>query len=96
MKKTLGYFSAAFLAAFLVLTAQFSLASAQKSNGGHPTPACEACAEACRIEFEDCKRLNGTSKSAFGQCARQLEQCGAACRRPDGACNPQTDGGGGR
>lgn len=93
MKKILGYFSAAFLAAFLGLTAQFTLVSAQQSNGGHPTPECEACAQACRDEFENCKLVNGTSKSAFGMCARELEQCGAACRRPGGACNPQTDGG---
>jgi hypothetical protein len=93
MKKVLGYFSAAFLAAFLAVTAQFTLVSAQQSNGGHPTPECEACAQACRDAFELCKLNNGTSKSAFGHCARDLEQCGAACRKPGGACNPQTGGG---
>jgi hypothetical protein len=93
MKKILGYFSAAFLAAFLAVTAQFTLVSAQQSNGGHPTPECEACAQACRDAFELCKLTNGTSKSAFGKCARDLEQCAAACRKPGGACNPQADGG---
>ena len=94
MKRILGYFSAAFLAAFLALTAQFTLVSAQQPSGGHPTPECEACAQACRDEFEACKLANGTAKSAFGKCARDLEQCGAACRRPGGACNPQTETGG--
>ena len=93
MKKTIGYFSAAFLAAFLAVTMQFSFVSAQQPSGGHPTPECEACAQACRDEFELCKLTNGTSKSAFGKCAAALEKCGAACRRPGGACNPQTDGG---
>jgi len=91
MKKIFGYFSAAFLAAFLAVTVQTSLASAQQSNGGHPSPECEACAQACRDEFEQCKLINGTSKSAFGQCARELEQCGARCRKPGGACNPHPD-----
>jgi len=91
MKKILGYFSAAFLAAFLAVTAQFSLVSAQQSNGGHPTPECEACAQACRDAFELCKLTNGTSKSAFGKCASEQQKCGADCRRPGGACNPQAD-----
>jgi hypothetical protein len=94
MKKILGYFSAAFLAAFLALTAQFSLVSAQQSSGGHPTPECEACAQACRDAFDACKLERAGQKNGFGTCARDLEQCGAACRRPGGACNPQTDGGG--
>ncbi|HEX8503202.1 MAG TPA: hypothetical protein VF659_21640 [Pyrinomonadaceae bacterium] len=93
MKKILGCFSAAFLAAFLAVTAQFTLVSAQQSSGGHPTPECEACAQACRDAFELCKLENGTSKSAFGKCAREQQQCGADCRKPGGACNPQADSG---
>ena len=96
MKKILGYFSAAFLAAFLALTAQFSLVSAQQSSGGHPTPECVACAQACETAFEACKVERADQKNGFGTCARDLEQCGASCRKPGGACNPQTDGGSGR
>ena len=94
MKKVFGYFSAAFLAAFLAVTLQTSLASAQQSNSGHPSPECEACAQACRDEFDLCKLTNGTSKSAFGKCAEALEKCGAECRKPGGACNPHPDTGG--
>lgn len=96
MKKMFGYFSAAFLAAFLAVAVQTSLVSAQQSSGGHPSPECQACAQACETEFENCKAVNGTSKSAFGKCARDLEQCGARCRKPGGPCNPQTDGDTGR
>ncbi len=95
MKRSLAYFSAAFLAAFLAVAMQFSLASAQRSSGGNPTPACEACAQDCRDAFELCKFTNGTSKSAFGKCAREQQQCGADCRGPGGACNPQTTPSGG-
>ncbi len=93
MKKILGYFSAAFLAAFLAVTAQFTLVSAQQSNGGHPSEACIACAQACQLEFEACKVERAGQKNGFGTCARDLEQCGAACRKPGGACNPQAGGG---
>lgn len=93
MKRILGYFSAAFLAAFLAVTMQSSLASAQQSNGGHPSPECEACAQACRDAFEACKVERAGQKNGFGTCARDLEQCGAACRKPGGACNPHPDTG---
>ncbi len=89
-------FSTALLAAVFAVILPFSAptGTAQQSSGGHPTPECEQCAQDCRDAFELCKLQNGTSKSAFGQCAREQQQCGAACRRPGGACNPQTDGGG--
>ena len=93
MKRKLAYLSTSFLAAVLAVILHFSFATAQQPSGGHPTPECEACAQACRDEFEACKQTNGTSKSAFGQCARELEQCAAACRKPGGACNPQTEPG---
>lgn len=90
MKRRLGYISASVLTVALAVALQFSFATAQQPSGGHPTPACEACAQDCPDAFELCKITNGTSRSAFGHCARDLEQCAAACRRPGGACNPQT------
>jgi hypothetical protein len=86
MKRRVGYLSALVLAAALAVITQFSFATAQRPSGGHPTPECEACAQACRVEFEACK----ASGRPFGQCASEQQQCGAACRRPGGACNPQT------
>lgn len=92
MKRRLTYLATAVFAVVLALGVQFSFASAQ-SNSGHPSPACEACAQDCRDGFELCKLTNGTSKSAFGKCASELEKCAAACRQPGGACNPQTQSG---
>jgi hypothetical protein len=88
MKRRLAYFSTSLLAVVLAVVVQFSFASAQRDNSGHPTPECVQCAQDCQIAFEACKATNGTSKSAFGQCARALEQCGADCRKPGGACHP--------
>jgi hypothetical protein len=87
MKRRLAYVSTAVFAVIVAVGVQFS--SAQQNNGGHPSEACQACAQACRDKFELCKIENGTSKSAFGKCASEQQKCGAECRGPGGACNPQ-------
>lgn len=86
MGRKASYFFGLALAAILAVATHFSFAAAQRPSGGHPTPECEECAQACRVEFEACKAAG----RPFGQCAREQQQCGAACRRPGGACNPQT------
>ena len=86
MGRRVGYLSAFVLAAALAVAASFSFATAQRPSGGHPTPECVACAEACRMEFEACKAAG----RPFGECAREQQKCGADCRKPGGACNPQT------
>lgn len=86
MRRRLAYISSFALAAALSVMLQFSFATAQRPSGGHPTPECEACAQACRVEFEACKAAG----RPFGECAREQQKCGADCRKPGGACNPQT------
>lgn len=93
--RRIAYLGTLFLGAVLALSAALSVApsmtvGAQRNSSGHPTPECQACAQACEVQFEDCKATNGESKSAFGKCAEQLEKCGAECRKPGGPCNPQT------
>jgi hypothetical protein len=95
MGKRFAYFTTVFLGVVLAVLMELAVApsvtiGAQRNSGGHPTPECQACAQACETQFEECKATNGEEKSAFGKCAEKLEQCGAACRRPGGACNPQT------
>lgn len=89
MRKRVVYFSLSLALALVALVGQFAppQAVAQRPSPGHPTPACEECAQDCRDAFEACK-LAGTP---FGVCAREQQQCGAACRARGGACNPQTD-----
>ena len=86
MRIKVGYFLGFALAVILAVVTHFTFVSAQKNSGGHPTPECEACAQACRVEFEACKAAG----RPFGVCAREQQKCGAECRKPGGACNPQT------
>jgi hypothetical protein len=89
MRNRLVCFSLSLAFALAALVVQFAppQAVAQQSSPGHPTPACEECAQDCRIAFEACKAAG----TAFGVCAREQQKCGAACRARGGACNPQTD-----
>ena len=87
MKRKVSYLVAFVFAVVLAVILQLSLATAQRPSGGHPTPECQACAQACRDAFEVCK----AEGRPFGECAREQQQCGAACRRPGGACHPQTE-----
>jgi hypothetical protein len=89
MRNRITYFTISLAVALAALVTQFapSQAVAQRPSGGHPTPACEECAQACRVEFEACKAAG----RPFGECAREQQKCGADCRRPGGACHPQTE-----
>ncbi len=85
MRGRIGYLSAAVFAVVLAAGAQFS--SAQRPSSGHPSPECQACANACVEQFNACK-ANGEEKSEFGKCAEAEEKCAAECRRT--VCHPSS------